>query len=285
MRERKSPSLVGYENVVGWLLSSRRTGPTMGRTSLVRLVAVVLLVISVMGPVRRIEGGQSGESLPDLMLWAWRRPEDLRFVDPVGIGVAALVGTATLDASGVRMARRLNPLRLPDGVSFLPVVRIEIDFREGPEFNQFLADTLADAMYRLVAIHGEVRRLQLDFDAPLSVRPFYRKLLAALRKRVGDETFLSITALASWCSEKGWLEDLPVDEIVPMAFGMGRGAEVVFDRLAQSASIPSPACRGALGLTTGQLVRIPSGFRRVYLFSPDAWTQERLRKVRGRLQR
>jgi hypothetical protein len=64
--------------------------------------------------------------------------------------------------------------------------------------------------------------LQIDFDAPESARPFYRALVADVRRELGPDVFLSVTALLSWCATPhSWLHNLPADEIVPMAFDPG----------------------------------------------------------------
>ena len=42
---------------------------------------------------------------PNLVLWVWERPEDLRFIDPARYGIALLVGTIHLDAEGVQPER------------------------------------------------------------------------------------------------------------------------------------------------------------------------------------
>ena len=39
-------------------------------------------------------------AVPLLVLWAWERPEDLRFLDPIRVGVAFLAATVRLWAEG-----------------------------------------------------------------------------------------------------------------------------------------------------------------------------------------
>ena len=79
--------------------------------------------------------------LPRVMLWAWERPEDLRFIDPRTIGVAFLAGTIEIrspDAGSagsngsaasaettVVLHPRLQPLLVPPETALVAVVRVE----------------------------------------------------------------------------------------------------------------------------------------------------------------
>jgi uncharacterized heparinase superfamily protein len=62
---------------------------------------------------------------PKLVLWAWERPEDLRFIDPNEIAVAYLAGTIGLRGGAVEAVPRLQPLRVPPKTRVSAVVRIE----------------------------------------------------------------------------------------------------------------------------------------------------------------
>src|SRR5262249_12637984 len=49
-------------------------------------------------------------ALPPLMLWAWDRTDDLRFLDTADTGVAFLAATVTLRGDAAVLAPRHNPL-------------------------------------------------------------------------------------------------------------------------------------------------------------------------------
>ena len=250
----------------------------------IRTASILLLFLAMIlqgcrqpSPVRN--------SLPQTMLWAWQRPEDLRFIASRSTGVAPLVGTSFLGADGIRMHRRLNPLSINEDTEVLPVIRIEVDTSAPPVFDHELVQQTVESIFNLVAVQGKVQGLQIDFDAPLSLRPFYRDLLFALRARMGPRAFLSITALASWCMEEDWLQDLPVDEVVPMLFGMGQGARSIREYLAREGHFPSGECRSAFGLVVGQPFpggTIPNETRRLYYFAPRAWTKEMFQLITRR---
>src|SRR6267143_4397037 len=50
------------------------------------------------------------ERMPQVMLWAWERPTDLRFIDPKDTGVAFLAQSIRLRSGEVEMRPRLQPL-------------------------------------------------------------------------------------------------------------------------------------------------------------------------------
>src|SRR5262245_42387767 len=65
--------------------------------------------------------------LPRVPLWAWERPEDLRFAPELGVGVAALDRTITLRGAAIAVAPRRQPLRLDPSTPMVAVVRVEAD--------------------------------------------------------------------------------------------------------------------------------------------------------------
>jgi hypothetical protein len=82
---------------------------------------------------------------------------------------------------------------------------------------------------------------------------------------------LTVTALASWCMQT-WLDDLPIDEAVPMLFRMGPGA-AEFRAIGKSGLWKAKICRGSVGLSTDE-PQVAARGRRVYIFNPAGWTVE-----------
>src|SRR5688572_18965491 len=154
------------------------------------------------------------ETLPPVILWAWERPEDLTFVDPEKTAVAFLAKTITLRGDRVAVKPRLQPLKLAPGTKLVAVVRIESDLTNEPTLSALQLQHTANAITDLSGISV----VQIDFDATVSERNFYRDLLQNLRRQLPPAIGLSMTALASWCAGDDWLRDLPVDEAVPMLF-------------------------------------------------------------------
>jgi hypothetical protein len=220
---------------------------------------------------------------PAVVLWAWDRAEDLRFVDPRRVAVASLAGTVRLPADRVEVRARAHPLVVPTGTALLPVVRIETDPRREPALS---GEQRAAAVQAIVALAGgpSARSLQLDFDARRRERAFYRALLIDLRARLSPGAMLSITALASWCFGDRWLDALPIDFAVPMLFRMGRDGEAVRRTLADGGDFRAAICRRGVGVSLDEPVpALPSG-RPVYLFAPRAWSPDRYREALGLLR-
>lgn len=238
-----------------------------------RIAAVLGLALGLLacgrGPSPRLA------RLPPVMLWAWERDEDLREL-PVGeAGVAYLRQTLTVRGDHLEMRPRRQPLRIPPGTALLAVTRISVPVGEAPALTEALAEALVAAMLR--DLPPEAVGIQVDFDAARSQRPFYRGLLRRLRARLDPVRALSMTALASWALHDNWLEDLPVDEVVPMCFDMGADTRLVKEHLQRRRDFLARRARSAVGVALGEpLPWIPRG-RRVYVFSHQPWTGPRLR--------
>ena len=209
--------------------------------------------------------------LPQIMLWAWERPEALNFIDPREVGVAFLAGTLYLRGEKVGVRPRLQPLQVPDDTALMAVVRLETDQVEPPQLSADQQRQVVSAIIKLTRL-PQVATIQIDFDAKALERPFYRGLLSDLRQRFPAPFGLSMTALASWCIHADWLADLPVDEAVPMLFRMGADHLQVLLHLRAGKDFSSALCRHSLGVATDEpLPNLPAG-RRVYLFHPHPWS-------------
>ncbi len=209
-------------------------------------------------------------SLPRYVLWAWERPEDLRFLDPQEVGVAFLAASIDLKGGETCVRPRLQPLRVADNARLIAVVRIAATSDAALSTTQLLRSLVAVAnastLPRVVAV-------QLDFDATTSQRAFYRDLLLELRRRLPAKVPVSITALASWCLQDDWISGLPIDEAVPMLFRMGAGTNETVSYVASGRDFHAPVCRDSLGISTDERwASLPTG-RRLYVFRPKPWTQ------------
>lgn len=223
------------------------------------------------------------DDFPPTMLWAWERPEDLRFLDSRQFGVAFLAQTLQLTGDKLIFTPRRQPLRVSPGTLLMAVTRIETVKNQLQPLA--LSDAQRDELIRRVLqtlTLKNVTAIQLDFDAKVSERAFYRRLLAALRPRLPDSIPLSITALASFCIGDGWIRDLPVDEAVPMIFRMGEDSRRVRQFLKNGDDFPMPLCRHSYGIATDE--PLPGNFaklRRMYVFKGDSegWTPEDIIKL------
>ena len=204
-----------------------------------------------------------------LILWAWERPEDLRFAGPevevaVQTGFVALTGDS-LWTRGRRFPLKVN--RAPDTA----LVHVEINRSRPLNWTPTLRARTAAAVLHY-ALSLPVKRVQVDFEVRASERQVLLDLLGDVRKGLPKGVALSMTALASWCQTETWLDAAPVDEITPMLFRMEDGGDAIRKRLAAGEDFHNPRCRSSLAVSTdAAIVRAPAG-RRVYLFNPGSWT-------------
>lgn len=216
-----------------------------------------------------------------LVLWAWERPEDLRFARGRA-EVAVESGSIVLDGEAVEARGRRFPLLVAEPPT-TSVVHVEIRRDRPLVWNAAMRATAAAAILHY-ATRLPVRRVQVDFEVRASERAILLDILGDVRRALPRGTLLSMTALASWCGED-WLAGAPVDEVVPMLFRMGRGGEDVRAILAEGGDLRHDRCRGALGVAVGTPVpRAPPG-RRVYLFDPRSWTPRDFAAVEQEVKR
>jgi hypothetical protein len=210
---------------------------------------------------------------PRIMLWAWERPEDWSFIDSHKYGVAFLAQTLTLKGDEVTTSPRHQPLAVPPETKMMAVTRIESQKITGqrPALSQSQRQQLVKLILRTQEL-GRVSAIQIDFDAMVSERDFYRALLQDLRAQLPDNLPLSMTALASFCIGDRWLEDLPVDEAVPMIFRMGADDRTVKNMLTGGDDFREPLCLQSYGIATDEPVdlKFKSG-RRIYVFNSHSW--------------
>ena len=241
-------------------------GSIRGRKTLALIGPVCLLAL--LSPTGASPRNQPIDALPALMLWAWERPEDLRTLDQ-SVGVAFLSQTITLAGTHMSVKPRRQPLRVSPGAQLVAVTRIEAAPDEAAAPDPSTIDRVASRVAETRAL-PRVAGLQIDFDATTSQRQYYRQLLDAIRARV-DRTPLSITALASWCVGDRWLQGLPIDEAVPMLFRMGPSDDA-YRGIAESPRDGDAVCRGALGVSLDEPLRVGRAKRRLYVFDPRPWT-------------
>ncbi|MBC8028818.1 MAG: hypothetical protein H7Z16_01795 [Pyrinomonadaceae bacterium] len=216
--------------------------------------------------------------LPSTILWAWERPENLDYIDQQRVAVAFLAKTIYLRADTVVSRPRLQPLAVPAGVPVIAVARIESERAKPATLSPQQIKETAREISELSSLPNVVM-VQVDFDATLTERNFYRSVLIELRAKLPESTLLSITALASWCKGDNWLDDLPIDEAVPMLFRMGVERNQFLSQLAAGDEFNAKLCQASLGISTDEpLTRLPP-VQRVYVFNPESWSPAQVNRV------
>ncbi len=215
---------------------------------------------------------------PRLILWAWEWPQDLRFLEGEDVGVAYLAATVRVHRNGVQTIPRRQPLRIPKSLYTIAVVRVEVDKDRGEPLDAGARAEIANT-FRLAA--RSVRAVQIDFDARASQRPGYRQLLLDIRNALPPRTFLSMTALASWCSFDDWLGEVTgsVDEIVPMLFSMGPEGQAIWRQVVADGELRSVHCRSSVGVATYEAHPPVPREHRLFVFHKGPWDRETFDRV------
>jgi hypothetical protein len=219
------------------------------------------------------------KDFPYTILWAWERPEDLRFLNPKQFAVAFLAQTLTLTGEGVNAKPRQQPLKVTPETKLIAVTRIETD--QLPALSKTQQDEIVRLVVNTLTLKN-VSALQIDFDAKVSQRGFYRELLTELRAKIPAAMPLSITALASFCLSDPWIKDLPVDEAIPMVFRMGADNHKVKNLLKSGTDFSIPLCQQSVGIATDEPLTMHfDKTRRVYVFKGSAagWTSTDVDKL------
>jgi hypothetical protein len=252
------------------------------KSLLTTALACVLLLSSCAGKVQT-RARPATNHLPPVILWAWERPENLEFLDPERFGVAFLAQTLVLQKDEVVFRPRRQPLLVSPKTRLIAVTRIESQKTTG--MRAALSPAQKGRVVELVTKTLElpnVAAIQIDFDAAMSERFFYRALLEDLRQQLPLNITLSMTALASFCLGDRWLQDLPVDEAVPMIFRMGADDKFIKNSLMAGNDFREPLCRHSYGLAIDEPLDMKfEGSRRLYLFANHAWTEKDIASLPG----
>ena len=207
--------------------------------------------------------------LPAQLLWAWERPEDLRWL-PADIGVAYVASSISLRGDQALIRRRTAPLLIAGATALVPVLHVDVSWHHPPAQSQGQSDTIIKELLR-VAGNGNRNVVQLDFEVGRSQRAFLARTVAAARAQLDPRIALSSTALASWCLDDYWLQEIAADEVIPMAFRMGSAQHALRQRILQQGGFRKERCRAAIGFSSDEPMVAVSA-RRQYYFSPKPWT-------------
>src|SRR5215471_11066126 len=89
-----------------------------------RLLATAALALLAPAVTIREPRRSAEATLPEVFLWAWERPDDLRRL-PGGVGVAFLAQTITISGPSHLVTHRRQPLLVDPGTPMMAVTRIE----------------------------------------------------------------------------------------------------------------------------------------------------------------
>ena len=217
-----------------------------------------------------------GKYSPRIFIWAWERPENLLFIDNKNIGVAFYAGIITFSDSEIFFKPRLQLLAIDSEIYKIAVIRIETENKEkGSQLNNSQLSKAVDLIVRTCS-QNKISGCQIDFDAKSLEINFYKDLILKTRDNLPKSIPLSITALVSWCHLGSWLEDLPIDEAVPMFFRLGVDEYIIRNNLVGESFMKTAICQKSIGISIDEPLPQSKYLknRRIYIFNPDSWTLE-----------
>lgn len=149
--------------------------------SLKRLATALaaMSLVTLTGGTGLPTGSTSTMRSPQLVLWAWERPESLLFADSAAVGVAFLSESTFLEQQPV-LRPRLQPLRVGPKTRLTAVVRLEITPRTPKAFDHSYASTVAQWIAD-VAREPQVEAVQNRFRRDLDDAAYPRH--EAIRQR------------------------------------------------------------------------------------------------------
>jgi len=245
------------------------------------LVSASLLAALLCGCTKNQVNPDLSNKMPSKIIWAWERPEDLRFLDAKEYAVAFLAQTIFLEGDSVVPKHRQQPLDVTPGTYIIAVTRIETNKASGkhPAFSEGQQRRVVLLIKSTLDL-PDVKAIQIDFDAVVSERGFYRSMIKDLKSQLPADVPLTMTSLASWCTGDAWFNEFSVDEAVPMAFQMGTDEEKIKTFLRNGNDWNEPLCRGSYGISVDDPlgVQLKPG-RRIYYFKNSPWGKEDLKKT------
>ncbi|MDR3614582.1 MAG: DUF3142 domain-containing protein [Candidatus Obscuribacterales bacterium] len=250
---------------------------------------IFITAVSIALPILAVSIGVSISICPSrfapvqsqLALWAWDTPEDLLFLKDEQTSVSYYAGTIIVRNGTVLFRPRNKVLKTPEGLSLCPVFRIE-NLSTSPPSHDAVTE-----ISELIAAHVEEndsvnKRVQIDFDATTSDRPFYLRLLSALRQRLPIKTHIAITALASWAMGDRWLPRGSADEAIVMLFSMGNTNDILKSIGRWKLSV-GDGIETSIGISVNEpltndmlsRLKIIQTAQTLYLFNSHPWKRDR----------
>jgi len=231
------------------------------------LVLVVFSVISFFYYLKR-------NSSPRITVWAWERPENLLFIENRDVAVAFYAGNITFSNSETNFRPRLQPLVVDPGVPLIAVIRI-INKEGGNQLNDSQLLEAVDLIIK-TCLQDNLSGCQLDFDVRSSEIDFYKKLILETRKHLPDSLSLSITTLASWCHTGSWVDDLSINEVIPMFYRLGIDEDLIRRDLVSESFMKAKNCQKSIGVSIDEPLPKKEYLenRRIYIFNPHPWTSD-----------
>ena len=239
----------------------------------IQLFIVVILILAVLGCFALLLFCHHDQKI---YVWAWERPEDLRFLgkDKDSVVIVYYAGDVVIENGGMEITPRRNRLILPQDVPIIPLVRID-NFDNAEVLDDQRLGDIKKFIVQICSITG-ISGCQIDFDVLSSERAFYTRLISEVKKEISPNIPLSITALVSWCDKHSWLDETEIDFAVPMFYRLGPDSMQIQTGRVGSTFLKSEKCQSAIGISTDEQLPRKTYLqgKDTYFFNPEPWTEE-----------
>ena len=241
----------------------------MGR----KLFVIVFLIFFLLLGIYLYKNKTKNFNIP-IVVWVWERPENFYFLKDKNVIFAYLSGTVTKTNNNLEYYSRRQPLRIPDNRQTISVIRIE-DKSDNHKFTDEDLIDISDYVVKLCIERKSNISCQIDFDATESQIDFYKKLVVSVREQLPKDIKLSVTALVSWCTiDNPWFVDLPLDEVVPMFFRLGKDENLYWQKIKDGSLKINSVCQKSVGIATDEPVpnKVYLENKPIYIFNNVYWS-------------
>ncbi len=201
------------------------------------------------------------------IFWVWHDSDAPAL--KAGQELAILQQHFVLAPAKTTLRQRMKPLHFPPGTRVTPVVHAQLATGEKLQLGQAQAQTLLKAVLQAGA-KSSSGWVQFDFEVPRQQRAFYLDLVRQMRAQLPRHIQLSVSALASWCFDEAFIDQITADEVVPMLFALGQPASTMHRQFLLQEPRLAKACQEqAIGFAQQEAppLKLQQRYARRYWFS------------------
>lgn len=207
-----------------------------------------------------------------IYLYSWERFDDFSFLKDSSLSnkitVVPLAGEINIYEDELYVNYRTHQIIIPNNIKSFPIIRIN-NFSSAEMFSKHVNKIEAF----ILSICSGHDHCELDFDARESEYNNYINLMNNIKNKL-PKTKISITAPASWCYPKSWINNLPIEYAVPMVYRLGKDEKTIKNGDVSPLFISNPLCLENIALANDEL---DFNFKKyiknknIYLFNSENW--------------
>jgi hypothetical protein len=205
----------------------------------------------------------------DDIAWVWHASDAPSHYSDI----ALLLDHLVISGDDIHIRQRRRMLIVEPTVRVTPVVHVQTDPKHPSQLGTKHTTAIVKAVKR-AATRSSSGWVQLDFESTASHQAYYLNLVSTLRTELPSTIKLSVTVMASWCTQSGLLEKIRAEEIVPLFFRMGSAADVYWQRIQDHPEKLNNFCQQSVAgfaLQEKPSNKILNRYKRRYWFNYNIW--------------